>query len=152
MPNNSFIWEKPHLNWRSCFDLCSCIKSSYHHECALHKLYSCYLLCFSRCCYVSVDRGVEVQQSSSTCLYYLCSNKARRISPSLCIPLDLCFPPNIFTHNIAFDSKVFWADIRVSYQLHKYLIPLPVSIPIIHRIVVMAWVNYICCILMLRPA
>ena len=54
MPNNSVVWGKPHLNCRSCFDLCGCIKMTYHHECTLHCCFLVIycvlplLLCFGR--------------------------------------------------------------------------------------------------------
>ena len=133
------IWEKPHLNWRSFCDLLSCIKMSCHHACALHLLYSLYLLCSFRCCCVSVDQGVEVQPSSSTNLYYFHSNKASVI-PLLCAFSWPMFPPNIFTHNIAFDSNVFWVELEYPTNcINSYTISC--SLPIIHRIDVLTWVK-----------
>ena len=122
---------------RIMYDLDSCIEMTCHHECALH---CCFLVIY---CVLSVAvmfwqiEELKCIQSSSTFLCYLCSNKAS-VFPLLCVYLLTYVFPQIFLQRILHSIPKSFGQIRVSYQLHKYPIPLPVSIPIIHRIVMMA--------------
>ena len=132
MPNNSVVWGKPHLSWRSCLDLCSCIKRTCHHECALH---CCFLVIY---CVPSIVACLGRSRSWSA------FKVLRRISATfaatrqdvfrlLCAYLlTYVFPPNIFTHNIAFDSKVFWAKLEYPTScintLYHYLLPYLLSL------------------------
>ena len=48
-------------------------------------------------------------------------------STSLCIYLDLCFPLKYFATIILHSIPMSFGNIRVSYHMHKFLKPLPVS-------------------------
>ena len=134
MPNNSVIWEKPHLSWGSFSDLCSCIKC--HVIMSVHCIWCILviycvpplLLCFSR----------SRSWSATKVLRHISTTFAatrQDIFPLLCAYLLTYVFPQIFLHIILHSIPKYFGQNRVSYQLHKYLIPLHVSIPNIHRIV-----------------
>ena len=92
---------------------------------------------------VSVESGVEVSQQHYVDPYYRQYQQGKRKSPSLSISLDLCFPSNILPPQYCIRFKCLLGNIRVSYQLHKFLY-LYLLLPINHRIVVIAWVYHLC--------
>ena len=77
----------------------------------------------------------------------LSQRHGKRKSPSLCILLTCVLPQIFFTHNIAFDSNVFWAELEYPTSCTNSL-TITCFLPNIHRIVVLAWVKlylqYLC--------
>ena len=143
--------KKTSFNVKIMFDLCSCINNVMSSCLCIALWVSCYLLCSP----LLLCFGRSRSWSASKVL--------RRFSATFAATKQAYFPFFVHISWPMFSPKYFYTEycirfqsllgnIRVSYQLHKLLEPLPV--PYLLSIGFLCWpeYKYICYILMLRPA
>ena len=99
MPNNCVIWENPHLSWGSFMIFLVALNVMSSWVCIASVVLLLFIV-FLRCCYVSVDRGVEVQPKFFDISLLPLQQQGKRKSPSLCIILTYVFS-QIFLQTIS---------------------------------------------------